>query len=115
MTRGARRSRRAPTSAATERLARSHIYAFWTNGRYGSGSPCRRYEVSPLGRLGRKRRDRNQPDQVPSFAVDSCEALVDGPFTLLRLTGTGVNPPASLIADGDKPATFAPLPGPDDA
>jgi uncharacterized coiled-coil protein SlyX len=71
--------------------------------------------VTPLGRLGRLRRDRRaQPEDLITFAVDSCECLVDGPFALLRLTGTGHKPPASLVADGEHPESFEPLPQPED-
>lgn len=71
--------------------------------------------MSALGRLGlRKRRDRRDDLEAIPFAVDACECLVDGPFALLRLTGTGVNPPASLVVDSDKPASFEPLPSPDE-
>src|SRR4051794_2585847 len=78
--------------------------------------PLRREELSALGRLGRKRRDRRDSAvaEIAPFAVDGCEVLVDGPFALLRLTGTGVNPPASLVVDSDKPASFQPLPSPDE-
>jgi predicted nucleic acid-binding Zn-ribbon protein len=70
--------------------------------------------VNALGRLGRKRRDRRvQLEDFPQFAVTDCECLVDGDFALLRLTGTGINPPASLVADHDSPQSFEPLPGSD--
>jgi chromosome segregation ATPase len=70
--------------------------------------------VNALSRIGRKRRDRQiEPDELAPFAVDRCECLVDGPFALLRLTGTGSNPPVTLATDGEHPQQFEPLPQPD--
>jgi len=72
--------------------------------------------LNALERLGRRRRERReeqQPNAYPTFAVQECECLVDGPFALLRITGTGLNPPAALVAEGDTPESFDPLPQPD--
>jgi hypothetical protein len=69
--------------------------------------------LKSLERLGRKRRDRRaQIQPEPPFAVDSCECLTDGPFALLRVTGTGSRPPAMLVGEGESPESFEPLPGP---
>jgi hypothetical protein len=67
--------------------------------------------LKALDRLGRRRRDRRaQPQPDPPFVVEGFECVVDGPFALLRLVGTGSAPPASLVADGDSPQSFGPLP-----
>jgi chromosome segregation ATPase len=69
--------------------------------------------LNALERLGRKRRDRRaqtQPD--PAFAVDSCECLTDGPFALLRVSGTGITQPTKLVSEGESPESFEPLPQP---
>lgn len=73
--------------------------------------------LNALERLGRRRRERReeqQPNAYPTFAVQACECLVDGSFALLRITGTGLKPPAALVAEGDTPESFEPLPQPDD-
>ena len=70
--------------------------------------------MNALGRLGRRRRDsRNEFQSLPPFPpfmVDACECIRDGAFALLRVNGTGVEPPAALVADGQ---SFDPLPSPD--
>jgi hypothetical protein len=69
--------------------------------------------LNALERLGRKRRDRRaqtQPD--PAFAVESCECLTDGPFALLRVSGTGITQPTKLVSEGESPESFEPLPHP---
>jgi hypothetical protein len=69
--------------------------------------------LKPLERLGRKRRDRRaQTQPEPPFAVESCECLTEGEFALLRVTGTGSEPPATLVGEGESPESFEPLPGP---
>jgi chromosome segregation ATPase len=69
--------------------------------------------LKALDRLGRRRRDRyasTQPDAP--FSVESCECLVDGSFALLRVAGAGSTAPTSLIAEGERPQSFQPLPQP---
>ena len=69
--------------------------------------------MKPLERLGRKRRDRRAQTQPEApFAVESCECLTDGAFALLRVSGTGSEPPAMLVGEGESPESFEPLPGP---
>jgi hypothetical protein len=70
--------------------------------------------LKALNRIGRKREKRNSEDKrAVEFAVDSCVCLVEGELALLRLTGTGVNPPATLVTEADASQTFEPLPQPD--
>jgi hypothetical protein len=78
----------------------------------GGGNPLNALER--LGRRRRERRDEQQPNAYPTFAVEACECLVDGPFALLRIAGTGLKPPAALVADGDTDESFEPLPQADD-
>jgi phage shock protein A len=69
--------------------------------------------LNAIERLGRKRRDRHtQTQPEPPFAVESCECLTDGPFALLRVSGTGVSSPTMLVGEGDSPESFEPLPQP---
>jgi chromosome segregation ATPase len=69
--------------------------------------------LNALERVGRKRRDRRMQTQPePPFAVESCECLTDGPFALLRVSGTGVSAPTTLVGEGDSPESFEPLPQP---
>jgi phage shock protein A len=69
--------------------------------------------LNAIERLGRKRRDRRtQTQPEPPFAVESCECLTDGPFALLRVSGTGVSAPTMLVGEGDSPESFEPLPQP---
>jgi chromosome segregation ATPase len=69
--------------------------------------------LNALERLGRKRRDRRaQTQPEPPFAVESCECVTEGEFALLRVTGTGLTPPATLVGEGESPESFEPLPQP---
>ena len=69
--------------------------------------------ISRLGRKRRERRAQTQPDHP--FAVESCEYLTDGAFSLLRVSGSGSVAPIALITQGDGPESFDPLPQPDAA
>jgi chromosome segregation ATPase len=69
--------------------------------------------VKALNRIGRRRNKHTSDEEQPVFAVDSCACFVEGEVALLRLTGTGIAPPVTLVTEADASQTFAPLPQPD--